>query len=180
MPSILVLEDGTGLNNANTYCDVAFADTYHTLYSNTDWSGSTAIKETALVNACQSLDLLYADKFQSMKLELHTSSTTRQALNFPRYSFYDQNANLRLQGEIPVELQRAQAEIALFYLAGDAMIPELNADAFIGQQTVKVGAIEQATTYKKPQQVASYAGWKKIDVLLWSILKPKNVMRLSL
>lgn len=172
MTTILVEEDGTGITDANTYCDQDFADEYHTLYGNSDWTGTDEDKETALVVACQTLDLLYYDKFKSSKYEA-ASLGQRQNLAWPRYQFYDQQGILRSQGEIPVELKRAQCELAVRYLNGEDMMPEPNVNNAVGAQMIKVGDIQTSTTYRYPLQNAMYEGFKKIDALLSPILRPK-------
>ena len=44
----LIVEDGTGLANAESYVSVADATTYHTNYGNTAWTA--IIRSTARVN----------------------------------------------------------------------------------------------------------------------------------
>ena len=47
-----IVEDGTGVEDANSYTSVAFADAYFADRNNTTWSGaSVADKEFALVKA---------------------------------------------------------------------------------------------------------------------------------
>ena len=46
-----VVEDGTGLENANSFCSVAFADSYFSDRGIAAWTGSNTVKEQALVRA---------------------------------------------------------------------------------------------------------------------------------
>lgn len=166
---MLVVENGSGINNANSYCDVQFADDYLASIGNTDWSGDQAAKEQALIVACQSLELLYGSRYLSYRLE------GNQALLWPRYPFTDRNMNIRHSERIPVELKKAQAEVAVLYMNGVDVFPEGNADGSIVSESASVGAISSTTTYKgagKPE-VATYRGFRKIDLLLRPIIKGK-------
>ncbi len=165
---MLIVENGSKVTNANSYCDVEFADQYLASIGNTDWSGEQAVKEQALIVACQSLELLYGSRYLSHRLE------GEQSLLWPRYPFIDQNMNTRDDDRIPVELKKAQAEIAVMYLNGADVFPEGNADGMIVSESAGVGAISSSTTYKggKPD-VATYKGFRKIDLLLWPIIKGK-------
>lgn len=166
MPSILIVETGTGVANANTYIDATYANTYFTLYGNSDWSGDDTAKETALVQAAQSLDLLYGPRYASA-----TSSST-QTLLWPRAAFYDRNGNLRSSTSIPEELKKAQAELALGILTGAvSATPEPKATNNIKESSEKVGELQVSYKYTGPIQGESYEGYRKIDLLLWSIVK---------
>ena len=47
----LIVEDGTGKEDANAYVDVAFADDYFNFRSNSNWTGTTQEKESWIVRA---------------------------------------------------------------------------------------------------------------------------------
>jgi hypothetical protein len=164
----LIIETGSKVAGANSYVDVTFADTYHTTFGNADWTGAdNSSKEQALIIACQSLELLYGPKYISTQLP------GTQVLLWPRYPFYDRNGNVRLSAAIPVELKNAQAELALMSLLGSAMFPEGNVALVVDSESVKVGDIATSTTYSKTAKVdvATYEGFRKIDLLLWTLLK---------
>jgi hypothetical protein len=166
----LIIETGNKQAGANSYVTVEFADAYHSTYGNTDWAGDTTLKEQALIVACQSLELLYGPKYASSRQE------GVQSLLWPRYSFYDRNGNTRIAEAIPAELKNAQAELALMYLNGAGLFPEGNTTASIAQEQVSVGDISTSTTYNKAgkQEQATYEGFRKIDLLLWPILKGRQ------
>ena len=58
---VLIVEDGTGKADAESYLSVADADTYHTKHGDSaDWDGaSTGDKEEALRMGTQYLDATY-------------------------------------------------------------------------------------------------------------------------
>ena len=45
----LVIEDGTGKSNAESYISVADADTYHSNRGNTDWAALTTAEKERLL-----------------------------------------------------------------------------------------------------------------------------------
>lgn len=166
----MIVETGLQEVGANSYIDVAFADSYHATYGNDSWTGTTEEKEKALVIACQSLDLLYGPKFLSNRLE------GNQSLLFPRYPFTDRNGNARIKQEVPIEVKKAQAELALMFINGTDLFPEGNDAGRIESETVKVGDISTSTSYTNTQknEAASYEGFRKIDLLLWNITKGRQ------
>lgn len=73
----LIVEDGTGLSNANSYAARADADAYFALRNDTTWSAaSTTARDAALVEATSYLDLVYPWS--------GTILTHAQALGWPR------------------------------------------------------------------------------------------------
>ena len=78
----MVVEDGTGLVNADSYVSVEFADSYFSARGVTDWVGLTQEKkEQALIRATDFIDSVcqwYGKK-----------STSEQALRFPRVNLRD-------------------------------------------------------------------------------------------
>lgn len=106
----ITVEDGTGLSNADSYLSVANADTYHTNFGNSAWTGTTAVKEAALRKATQYLDSTYMWKGDI--------SSTTQSLNFPRINIEDSQGRI-LDDTIPIKLKDATAELALAALSSD-------------------------------------------------------------
>jgi hypothetical protein len=73
----LIVEDGSGLPDAESYASVNTADAYHANFNNAAWTAaSTAVKEAALRRATQYLDSRY--KFLGYRLHYN------QALMWPR------------------------------------------------------------------------------------------------
>lgn len=74
----LVVENGTGLSNANSYASVATANAYATLRGLTAWTGTDAVKESALVRATDYLEATYRNDWQGNRV------SATQALSWPR------------------------------------------------------------------------------------------------
>lgn len=160
----IIVETGAVVAGANSYVDIAYANNYHTTYGNTDWDASGQNDyTTALIVAAQALDAYYAAKYESL---IPVGST--QSLLWPRLVFWDRNQRIRQQGVIPDELKKAQCEFALLYSNGTDLFPQLNADSQIIETQVKVGEIATRTYYQKPTAVSNF---RKVDLLLWPILK---------
>jgi len=120
MALTLVVEDGTGKTNSNTYISLADAEIYFESRLNiTDWSGETdANKNIALAQACRMLDQ-YVDW-------IGEPSNDSQALEWPRV-----NADYEANGvevyvdsdEIPVLLKYAQCELAISLFSNNTQQP---------------------------------------------------------
>ncbi len=100
----LVVEDGTGLTNADSYIDVAFADEYFVKRGITEWAGLTN-REQLIIRAMDYIENNYT--YQGTKL------LSTQSLQFPRL----------INGETvyPIALKNAVCELALKANSGDLL-----------------------------------------------------------
>ena len=109
-----VAEDGTGLETANALTDVAFADDYFTDRNIAAWTGTTVVKQAALIKATDYIETRFGSLFYGDK------KSTTQALSHPR-------ANTTT-GEFPVALKRAVCEYAVRSLTATLLPdPEIHA-----------------------------------------------------
>lgn len=167
---MLVLETGLGVPNANSYVTLDEADAYHSLYQHDDWTGTTAILEQALINATQSVDLLFGSQYLSER-----SLNSTGALLWPRLAFYDKNNVFITDTYIPVNLKSAVCEIALLSLNGVEIFPVDSTERNAHSIKIKIGDLETQTDYAHTQGVPeSYPGFRKIDLLLYPILRSSN------
>jgi hypothetical protein len=103
----MVVEDGTGLPNADSYASVAAADAYFLARGNATWAAAlTADKESALVRATQSLDGRCS--WRGVRL------TSAQGLRWPRALAIDDDG-YSLDG-VPLRLRYATIEAAVVEL----------------------------------------------------------------
>jgi hypothetical protein len=103
----LVVENGTGIANANTYVSEADSETLLQAHPKADqWcAASTNEKEIALRAATMYLD-------RRFRFYGNTSGTV-QALQWPRTRNFDTHGHEIVTGTIPTELKQAQSEIAV-------------------------------------------------------------------
>ena len=141
----LIVEDGTGLDTAESYISVADAGTYCTAHGLTAWTGVDAVKESALRNATQYIDTMY--NFRSAK------SYYLQALEFPRQMWdWDDDPLMN-------RLRSATVELAV-----KALTESLFADVEPSVTTmVKVGPITKET---RPVDTGGQKRYAAIDALL--------------
>lgn len=102
----LIVEDGTGLANADALVSSAFCDAYHLARGNTAWTGSADVKEPAIRRATAYLSNSFAWRGQKRLRRA-------QALAWPRTDVTDEAGEAVAYNAVPVEVQQACAEIAL-------------------------------------------------------------------
>lgn len=122
----LIVEDGTGVANAESLASVAFADTYHANRGNIAWGdiADVATKEQLLRKATDYAVAKYAGLWAGVPV------SEAQFLPFPRTV---NGTNIGL----PVSIQQAIAELAL-----SAKTSPLMPNIVRGKKKVKVGPIE--------------------------------------
>jgi hypothetical protein len=105
----IVVEDGTGLTNANSYCSLVDANTYNlgNVYYSDYWDAlDDDVRENHLIKASEYLDI-YVDWFGTRVYET-------SGLRWPRSGVIDLDGNAIDDGIIPVNLAKATAEMAYF------------------------------------------------------------------
>jgi hypothetical protein len=168
MPTLIV-EDGTGLSNANTYLSEADADTYWVDHgNNTTWSAATATqKQEALIIATQYMDANYNTRW------LGTKDSQTQSLAWPRSGVVDYDGYLLSNNELPQAVQDATAEAAVRHLSS-ALIPDVDNPGGIKSEKVQVGALANAVEYAGAAgQLPSYP---LIDMILRHLLTGVGTM----
>lgn len=142
----LVVEDGTGLANSESYISVADADTYHSDFGHTVWTGEDTVKEAALRNATQYLDSKYVRRWKGL------SVLSTQALDWPRTGVTLTDGWLVVSTVIPLDLQHACAELALYALTED-LVPTISDPGVVTFTSIKVGPIEDKVAYSGRSQI---------------------------
>ncbi len=147
----LITEDGTGLATAESYISEADADTYHSNFGHTDWTGTSAEKEEALRNATQFLDTKFLGRWRGQRL------TQAQALAWPRSNVVDADEWFVESDEVPTAIARATAELALHALTEDLLPPITAPVGSLKFSAIKVGPIEERSAYYAASQEKLYA-----------------------
>lgn len=151
----IIVEDGTGMTNSESYAAVSFCDTYHANLGNVDWGAASvtvAAKEAALRKAVRYLD----GNYRWGGLKLHWN----QALQWPRYDAF-QDGWLLPFNVIPQLLINATAEAARIALTCE-LSPAI--DPVGGVQSEGVGPVR--VTYYPRGNV------REVYTVLDDILRP--------
>ena len=107
----LIVEDGTGLPNANSYCDLDYALEYCTMKGYTSWQSlSETEQKVFIIRGTEFVDNFYNWRGRKGK--------GSQALSFPRFDLYDDD-NYLING-IPDKLRKACLEAAFLNSSTDA------------------------------------------------------------
>lgn len=165
-----IVEDGTGLANANSYTSVEFADAYFGDRGNDDWVAlNQQRKEQALVNATDFIDVRFHNRFRGR------AQFDSQALKFPRVG-----VPCSPPGAIPMFLQKATAEYAA-RSAVNELAPDPTIDpsgrAVIASRK-KVGPIEKELKFSDggAHAILLFKPYPMADALLTCSLYPAQGM----
>jgi len=161
----LIVEDGTGLPNAESYASVAEADAHFSARGSEAWD-NVENKEAALRLATDYMLQTYSGRWKG------TRKTSTQALDWPRYNvpLEDDPAWLTLLSSsiVPAQVKKATIELALITTAG-ALVPNLER----AQASVSVGEI--SVTYEgSSSQLPRYP---MIDMILSPLLASSGFTR---
>lgn len=159
MAVTLVVEDGTGIEGANSYIPVLFADTYNENRGRSSWAPLTdEVKSIALIKATEALDALYP--------WIGTKSTRIQGLQWPRHSGVDSAGESILLIDrdgfdidgVPVAVQNAVAEAAFLLSSGEEIFQDQDPRGKVIRKKTDVLETEyqQDTPATKPAAPTTY------------------------
>lgn len=127
----LVVEDGSGVEDANTYVDVETADEFFTNRNESAWTGSADQKAAALIKAAQYLQTV--STYKGVKAE------AGQALKWPRDGVYDEDGYAVDITTIPQGVINAQLVLARYALSA-SLLPDLDRGGQVRRE--RVGELE--------------------------------------
>jgi hypothetical protein len=161
-------EDGTGLSTANSFCEVAFADTYFADRGNPiEWDElAETEKEFALVKATDFVNLRFNWR--------GTKGTAEQALEWPRSGAYDDLG--RSYTGVPVGLQKAVCEYALRSVTSD-LAPDptyQDTNQLVREKLETVGPITEHVKYADGMPAEPFRAYPSADVLLTPLIATKR------
>lgn len=108
----LIVEDGTGRVDAESYTSVTEANAYHGARGNAGWTGSDPVKEAALRRAMTYIEGVYNGRWIGLR-----AARFGQSLSWPRVGAVDENGWPIAYNAVPANLKAAVAEAALSELA---------------------------------------------------------------
>ena len=140
----IVVEDGTGLPNAEAYISTADADAYFLSRGNAAWAAlDPTAKEAALRNGCDYMEAAYQWKGSRM--------TPTQALSWPRGGVVVDGV-LLADDVVPLAIARANAELAVRASAGPL---EADETAQVTRETVGPITVQYATDARQNPRYAA-------------------------
>ncbi len=130
----IIVEDGTGLENANSYISVADADSYFLNRNNSEWAAKSAEEKEA--------GLLYATTYlDSNFIWIGNIKDESQALGWPRRNAYDHEGRLISGDTVPTKVKYACAELSLLSAnSGSTLSSSSTSSGRVKRQ--KVGSLE--------------------------------------
>lgn len=170
----LVVEDGTGLANAESYVSVADCTDYHSKRDNAAWAATAAspatVRENLLRRATEYLDSIYGERWQGEQV-----NPSVQALNWPRQYVYVENNTIELSStSLPVALVRATCEVALLLAEGEDLLPALERGGRIKALTQVVGPLSERTAYA--DDAPSTTVYHSVDRYVKPLLRNSAIM----
>lgn len=136
----LIVEDGSGLSNANSY-----ATTQEALDYFADRGEIPTIQDSDMILATEFLDTVYGPSYRGMIM------TQTQSLLFPRTAFYDKNGRKVEQGTVPLSLKTAEFQAAKLSSEGVILVTGPTAESQLSSFTKSVeGAVSKSESYFAP------------------------------
>lgn len=136
----LIVEDGTGLANANSYAETADAIAYFA-----DRGEVLDIQDSDMILGTEFLDVTYGSSYKGNIM------TETQALLFPRTTFYDNSGRKVEAGTIPKELITALYQAAKLSSTGTQLITGPTPESQLASFTKTVeGAVSKSESYFAP------------------------------
>lgn len=162
----IIVEDGTGVEDAVSYASLADADAYFSARAVTAWTGTDAAKEAALVKATDYVETRFASSF------IGSRESTDQPLSWPRRASLD---GADLTGTVPDRLKKAVMEYALQALTTELLsVPaDQNVAGEIVRKKEKIGPVEREVEYAATAQAGAAVFVKtfpQADILISSLI----------
>lgn len=160
----LILEDGTGLVNSNSYADVAEADAYFLSRNISSWDLlTTEAKESALITATEYVDLAWGSRFKGRPLQ------PAQSLEFPRSNCYSRYGQL-IEG-VPSQIKQAVSLYALYSTSSSLWANNSSQSSKeVKKKRVVVGPITTETEYTEGQRSDRKLYFPQADALMEKFL----------
>lgn len=152
------VEDGTGVVDANAYTTEAFVDDYFSDRGIATWTGTSTVKQQAIVKATDYMDKRFGNRVKGI-----TAFPGIQATVMPTTAFT----------LIPTQWQRACAEYALRALTAP-LAPDPTVEATnrtVSEEKKVVGPIEKTIKYEAGKQTNAFRSYPEADALMKPFLK---------
>lgn len=135
----LIVEDGTGLANADAFISLADAESYYLSQYGVAWSGDNGAKEAAIRRATR-----YLDGLMWIGSRLNGRD---QSLSWPRTGVIDCDGDEVDSDSVPVEVVDSNALLAFFELTNpDGLSPAVTLSQIAKREKVDVIEVEYKDT----------------------------------
>lgn len=153
---MLIVEDGSGKSDAESFISVENASAYHTARGNAAWAAlaNDTVREQCLRKATDYMEQVYRSRWQGYRV------TEEQALSWPRSDVYVDGYAIA-SDIVPAQVANACAELALRASAVD-LAPDL--DQRIKRE--KIDVIDTEYDSASPQ----YMRYRAVDNMLAAFL----------
>ena len=159
----IIVEDGTCVEGANSYCSVEFADKYLYSRNRLEWAGlDNETKKKCLIIATDYIDSLY--KWYGRR------KYKRQELSFPRVELFDRDG-FYVDG-IPMNLQKAVCEAAYLNINTETLFSTKDSEGAIKRQKVDSLEIEYFQGEKTETDYSSI--YNVLNSLLYGLYKTES------
>ena len=160
---ILVVEDGSGLPDANSYCSISFAEEYlstYVSYARSFFEARESIKEASLARGTEYLDITFNGRWSGLK------TSKEQGLAFPRRNVWMSSLSAYYPSStVPTTIKRATAFAAFVSLedptlfeTGSMLQSSSIQGATIKSEFVKLGDIERRVDYLGGKVETTFTG----------------------
>lgn len=157
----MIVEDGTGMTDANSYVDVIFADSYFSTRGYSKWGElSDEEKEVFLIRGSEYIN--YAFDYYGKK------SNPSQSMKFPRVELVDDEGYL-VKG-IPMVLKEAVCECAKIISNGTEVFQKQESNGAVVSETI--GSL--SFTYDLSRKVKDSSLYDVINLRLRGLYKDKS------
>lgn len=159
----LIVEDGTGKPDAESYITTEEADTYHDRMGNDSWASiDSTRKEAMLRRATRFLDGIYGIRANGIRKE------STQALVFPQIEATYFDGSPIPEDTVPQIYKDAQAEAALLASQGVDLVTTIGTGPRLKRD--KVDVLEQEW-FESSYDAAPVFGW--LDAILTPLFGPR-------
>lgn len=162
----LIIEDGTGIVDANSYSAIAGATEYHRLRCNSDWADAGEADQVAAL-------IRGTDYLERRWCFLGTVLTDEQRLHFPIESVFYDARGIDVGETVPVQIEEALYEYALRAVtAGDQNIllpdPVTDPGGFVKEKFEKIGPLTEQTKWDTSRGLTVLHSYPQADRILYS------------
>ncbi len=163
----LIIEDGSVVENANSYVSIDDCDTYHSNLGNATWTGTDAVKKAAILRAMAWIE---SQSWEGRK------TAYENPLSWPRADVVTRDGYLIPEDEVPIQVVNALCEAALVELeSAGALRPALERGGQIKSESID-GAV--SVTYKDGAPATTQ--YHAIQGYLRGLVGSANIIRVEI